>query len=159
MKRIAVGLLILSGAVAAILVWASHHRHSYYKNLVRESDQIISCAKQLEPTEIDAQEADRLDWLLERLANTNELAKVTVSRQGDVRDVYYLRGIAIRTLERRDEGGRVVRRDISANGLTRVQLFYDRNGQLQHRYFISEDGRVIDSKSFYMPFGGPYTGY
>ena len=51
----------------------------------------------------------------------------------------------------KDEGKKVVRRDILHRKRIRIQLFYGPNGNPVQREFFDEDGNKIDSKSFFIP--------
>jgi len=151
-RRMALGMLILTAAAALFLVLASHVRYTFYMNLMNECNTIISESNQLVPIEINENIVNK-----ESTVNSSWAKIVVLSADGYPKEFRYYHDKNLVAVDKLDEGEKIVRRDILDKGPIRIQLFYGPNGNLVHRYFLDEDGKIIDSK--FVPFVGGRTGY
>jgi coenzyme F420-reducing hydrogenase alpha subunit len=137
---------------ALSLVFASNAKYAFYEDLQIKQESLISKAKQSNPLEIDEAE------LSVRKLPENGWVKVRIE-SGYYKEFRYYLEKKIIAIDNLDEGGKPVRRDIIYKGDIRIQLFYDTKGNLIKRNWIDQNGKIVDTKTIFIPLTNIRTGY
>lgn len=150
-KRMTFAMLILIIIAGLFLVKFSDFRFSLYKNLMDEHDRILSEIDQLEPIEMS-----------EDTVGTTPVHRgkvIVTSADGYQKEIRYYDSSDCIAIDYLGEGKEVIRRDLLYEDHVRVRIFYDSNKDRLYRHFLNEDEEIIDTESYFVPFGAGRATY
>ena len=153
--HVAIAFLILTGAVAIIVLYLNKS-NNYYGVLSNEVLDIINEADQLPPIDI--------------VSTDGKVPPVTIDEPAPVKVIFYSEtkhresieyysNTKLRAISYLDESEKLVRQDLlDLEGRIRIRLYYNSNGGLVQREYYDENNRRVSQK-IYLPVGGGRTGY
>lgn len=153
--RMAIGALLVTIIASFALVAASQMKHTLHEELIDDVEKTLAESGHFPTTQAQepVQDAD--------LVISNGQVRV-LRPDGRPKEIRYYRAQRLVILDNLDEGGKLLRRDVYEGERARVQLFYDPNGHLVRRCFLSEKGAIVScgrQPGVFVPLGGGRTGY
>lgn len=145
-------VLVITVLSALTLVFASNAKFKFYEDLELKQQLLIIKIKKTDPLVIDEE-----NFSDKNLPDDGWIK--LVHGGGYYKEYLYYQNKKLIAIDKLDEGGRLVRRDLIFKGDVRAQHFFNTKGDLIKNIWIDINGNIINYKTIFIPLTNIRTGY